>query len=503
MYHIPIDLQQIVFELLDIKTQINMLTTCVFIREYIHIKSLKIKNRHIRDKLNDKILSNKIFSEIIELRLTISINDLTNTTKIKKLFGTRYLKQNSIELQQIKQIINVTNIIENNFTFSPDIKLLSIADYCSLAKCNSEDLIIEGMDGDACIEDNNIYVMANLKNITSRNLYVCGKNEIQVKNNKSVDLTELYIPHNTYITDISFMTNLKILNANSSVIRQMGIRGLNLIKLNISYNDYITDVSFMTNLKKLIARGSSALTSKGIKKLQLRHIDLSDNKKIKKIPSMKSLKHINISGFCCIDQNNIEKFNPIILNISSNRHITSIKHMINLKVLHCNYNCKMSIISINSLVELNLNSNPHIEEIPAITTLKILRINGSRCALNQKSIDKLNVVKLSAKYNNKITDVSHMSNLLILNAYSNNISQKGISGLKLIKLNISSNIHIISVSHLTNLQVLYATGNSCALDRTTIQDLHIKNLRMKGIHTHIYDPDISESVSESESDDIY
>ena len=59
----------------------------------------------------------------------------------------------------------------------------------------------------------------------------------------------------------------------------------------------------------------------------------------------------------------------------------------------------------------------------------------ARNSLHKKSIDNLNLVKLNAKDNYRITDVSHMRNLRILDVSGNcGIDQKGIAGLKLTKL---------------------------------------------------------------------
>ena len=61
---------------------------------------------------------------------------------------------------------------------------------------------------------------------------------------------------NKKITNVSFMKNLKILDASIRCgIGQDGIMGLDLIELNASSNNKITDVSFMKNLKVLSARG--------------------------------------------------------------------------------------------------------------------------------------------------------------------------------------------------------------------------------------------------------
>src|SRR5438309_1323301 len=60
----------------------------------------------------------------------------------------------------------------------------------------------------------------------------------------------------TDLTNLSFMKNLKILNAGGYCeIDQNGIDGLDLIELDVGYNLRIANVSFMKNLKKLSANG--------------------------------------------------------------------------------------------------------------------------------------------------------------------------------------------------------------------------------------------------------
>ena len=59
--------------------------------------------------------------------------------------------------------------------------------------------------------------------------------------------------YNNKITNVSFMTSLKKLNASGDCgIGQNGIIGLNLVDLVAGGNNKITDVSFMTSLKHQI-----------------------------------------------------------------------------------------------------------------------------------------------------------------------------------------------------------------------------------------------------------
>ena len=59
--------------------------------------------------------------------------------------------------------------------------------------------------------------------------------------------------YNNKITNVSFMTSLKKLDARDNCgIGQNGIIGLNLVQLVAGYNNKITNVSFMTSLKHQI-----------------------------------------------------------------------------------------------------------------------------------------------------------------------------------------------------------------------------------------------------------
>ena len=68
---------------------------------------------------------------------------------------------------------------------------------------------------------------------------------------KNLDLIQLDISYNNKIKDISFMKNLKILNAyGNTELDQDSIKNLDLIELDVSYNDKINNIFFMKNLKK-------------------------------------------------------------------------------------------------------------------------------------------------------------------------------------------------------------------------------------------------------------
>ena len=77
---------------------------------------------------------------------------------------------------------------------------------------------------------------------------------------KGLDLIKLDAWNNSKIKKVSFMKNLKELDAGDDcAIDQKGIQGLDLIKLDVGYNNKIKDVSFMMSLKELYARRNSGI----------------------------------------------------------------------------------------------------------------------------------------------------------------------------------------------------------------------------------------------------
>ena len=109
-------------------------------------------------------------------------------------------------------------------------------------------------------------------------------------------VTRLNARDNKKITNVSLMTNLKILYACGNCgINQSGINGLNLVELCTSDNSKITDVkllacnqlsagavSFMTNLEILYAYGNCGIDQTGINRLNLVELSASGNNKINK-----------------------------------------------------------------------------------------------------------------------------------------------------------------------------------------------------------------------------
>ena len=125
---------------------------------------------------------------------------------------------------------------------------------------------------------------------------------------------ELNVGNNNKITNVSFMTSLKKLNAwVNCEIGQKSIIGLNKFKLVAGYNNKITNVSFMASLKILNAWGDCGIGQNGIIGLNLVELDVGGNNKITNVSFMTSLKKLDAGGDGGIDQNGIIGLNLVQL----------------------------------------------------------------------------------------------------------------------------------------------------------------------------------------------
>jgi hypothetical protein len=100
---------------------------------------------------------------------------------------------------------------------------------------------------------------------------------------------------------------------------------------------------------------------------------------------------------------------------------------------------------------LNASTNSKITNVNHMDKLIELNASGYRCGINNKGIQKVNLIKLNASDNPKITNVNHMNKLIELNAngYCCGINNEGIQKLNLINLNTSNNPKITNVNQST------------------------------------------------------
>jgi len=101
--------------------------------------------------------------------------------------------------------------------------------------------------------------------------------------------------------------------------------------------------------------------------------------------------------------------------------------------------------------------------------------------MTQSIIDKYtNLEKLDASNNHKITTVSHLAKLEILNAqYICGINDVGIINcINLKSLNVSNNSKITNVNHLVKLEILDASGECEINDAGIMQCINLKSLNI-------------------------
>src|SRR5271154_4878627 len=155
-------------------------------------------------------------------------------------------------------------------------------------------------------------------------------------------------------------------------------------------------------------------------------------------------------------------------------NINNISFLINLKKLNT-YNIDQEGIKGLNLIELYAGCNEKIKDVSFMTNLKKLHASGC-CGIDQKGIKGCNLIELDANYNEKIKNVSFMTNLKKLYAFGNcGIDQNSIKGLDLITLDVGCNKKIKDVSFMTNLKKLRASEN-CGIDQEGIRGLDLIEL---------------------------
>ena len=192
-----------------------------------------------------------------------------------------------------------------------------------------------------------------------------------------------------------------------------------------------------------------------------------NNWKIKDVSEMSSLRILDARGSCGIDDLGIKGLKLVGIPLRGCQPAA----------LRISFSTRLRP-SRKDKVKLNANYNGKISNISGMNNLKILDACGS-CGIDDLGIEGLKLIKLNACFNSKITDVSAMNSLRELDAFGNcGISDLGIRGLKLIKLNSSHNRKIEDISGMTSLRELDARGSS------GINYLSIKGLKLKKITTY-------------------
>lgn len=124
--------------------------------------------------------------------------------------------------------------------------------------------------------------------------------------------------------------------------------------------------------------------------------------------------------------------------LRNNLFITDLYH-INVRYLNALTTEILKYPIFEHVTKLNAANNIKITNVSFLKSLKILNAIGD-CGISQDSINGLNLIELNASYNIIIQNVSFMKSLKILDARSSRINQDGITGLDLIELDASNNL---------------------------------------------------------------
>ena len=168
-----------------------------------------------------------------------------------------------------------------------------------------------------------------------------------------------------------------------------------------------------------------------------------------------------------------------VRKFDNKNNITDLRSLKNLKILKQDYDDKMDMKKFNELdlIKLDIYGNEKIRDLTRMTNLKKLRIHIRTCisgGLTQEGIHGLNLVKFSLNSHYNITDVSFMKNLKVLVACGSRcgIDQHGIRGLDLTSLDCGCNSKITDVSFMRNLKSLRIAFDS-GIGQQGIQGLNL------------------------------
>ena len=222
-------------------------------------------------------------SEINPIDLTISN---TNISDISHITNLKYLNcQNNSEITKINnpnlQILKLENTNISNLNL-PKLKKLILVSNLNLKNIYAENLTKLHLENTP--ELTNLDDFINLEKL---NLY--GKSAITIL--KNLKLKNLDLGNQINISDLNYLTNLKILVAFNLNLYNTSIQKLNLRTLDIFNNPNITDINFLTGLKNLYCGGTnSSISYSSIQKLNLEFLDMSFNQNIPDLNFLTSLK---------------------------------------------------------------------------------------------------------------------------------------------------------------------------------------------------------------------
>ncbi len=278
---------------------------------------------------------------------------------------------------------------------------------------------------------------------------------------QNINLKKLTLTGVTNKIQINHMTNLKKLCVQGfNIIVNEDIQNINVKKLDISFTDYITNFNHMSNLKTLRCYGCYNINSEKLIGLKLTKLCLGYGTPVINLNFMTCLKSLVLRDYF-INDTYIKDLNLEELHIE-NTLITNISHMTNLKRLSCpGRRCllKQEYIPTQNLQFLNISDNPNIREVVLkMPNLTYLNCSGHNSSIDNDIIDRLNLRVLKTSFNKKISQISHMTNLKILECKGESgITNNSIKGLNIQKINSIHNNNITNVISLKHLSVIYCS----------------------------------------------
>lgn len=413
------------------------------------------------DNLLKMVCDNLEFNDIVNLQSTckrfngLEIKEIVNVSKYYSL------RMDEIVLSKYRDITALRLFRPMNIDYLCNLKCLYMSNV-TIVSPMFKYLNLEKLHIPLCNGHIRLNHMTNLKYLNIDSYPTSHIHEYRQLRQKDimglVNLKYLSMYGNKRITDLSHMVKLKYLFAmRCPGISQKGISSLNPKKMYIDNNDLITDVSFMTNLKVLSVTDCGQINDQSIRGLDLTKLYCDNVKKITDLNHMKNLIELSAGGkYCGLTNHGIRELNLLKLNLDYNENITRISHMSNLKVLSIKWYAKYEILTDSdsdypmsgiddnelkmlNLEELNANNNPRVTDLSHMSNLRILQIKG-RSGVNQEKIKNINVCELHLNDNKKVTDLNHMDKLKILHIKGKSgVNHQGIKNLCLEKLKNTNN----------------------------------------------------------------
>lgn len=335
MDYVPIEIYQLVFDILDLKTQIGIMhMSCNFYRNLIikcvdqpkyclcKLSSVRVIKLRYLQALNIEQSQewNLHCCNLNELNLfALKLNNNPCVTNISHMLNLRVLyakgedcaiDQKSVESLNLVKLDCSNNYKIKNVSHMNNLRVLHAEDNCGIGQ-NSIDALKLSLTKLCIMNNNKIINLMDMPNL--KFLRAIFDNIIFDHNN---NLVEAYI-YFGYMTcyhmhlnkikllfvdtfdlrdeiNITFNNNLKVLISMNMNIVQNDIKDINLSIFSVCYNTTYLDLTHMTKLRKLYACSSiCGISNSSILGLKLLKLYVYDNKNITRDNNMASLKVYN------------------------------------------------------------------------------------------------------------------------------------------------------------------------------------------------------------------